>query len=128
MPGVSNSNEYDLPVASCPESNFPSGCMLTPPPSWLTVPDVTVCTPGSIWCHVTVEPAVTVRFAGLYAISFRFTVSPIAVAAVVGLDAFVDREVPDDFAPLDPHAVSAITIATTASAATAMRSGLPTNL
>src|SRR4051794_15006317 len=103
--------------------------MLTPPPSWLTVPDVTVWTPGSIWCHVTVEPAVTVSFAGLYAMSFRFTVSPDAAAAVVEVDAFVVGDVPDDFDPLDdPHAASAMAIATTTSAPSAMRRGLPRNL
>src|SRR3954453_3034695 len=100
-------------MASSPESNFPSGWGVTPPAFCMTVPEVTVCTPGSIWCQVTVVPALTVSAAGLYAISLRFTESPPAAAPVVVVVAFgfaPDDE--DDDVLDDPHALSAATTAT----------------
>ena len=62
---------------------MPSGWGVTPPPFCITVPDVMVWTPGSIWCHVTVEPAGTVSSPGLNAMSLMFTVVPDAAAPVV---------------------------------------------
>ena len=89
----------------------------------MTVPEVTVWKPGSIWCQVTVEPAVTVSFPGLYAMSLRFTVSPAAAAPVVVV---VFAFVPDDEdASLDePHPVSTTATATSARTSSASRMGL----
>ena len=92
-----------MPVAISPEANIPSGCSVTPLAPCATVPEVIVCTPGSIWFQVTVVPAATVMVAGRYAINLMSTVS-LAGAFAVGLAALVGLAVE----PLeDPHAAIA---------------------
>ena len=103
VPGWAKVWVYCFPVAISPEANMPSGCSVTPLAPCATVPEVIVCTPGSIWFQVTVVPAVTVMVAGRYAINLMSTVSLVGVFAA-GFAAVVGLAVEP---PEDPHAVIA---------------------